>query len=143
MKGQLFLLTTLSPVVVILFMNLILFVPIIRAIQQHLSNKEKFQNDDIDIKRRARVTISTTVLLGLTWMLGIFAIGDFKIVFQWLFAILNSFQGLFIFIFHVILKHEVQQSVRRTLRYRYKKETISWTTSRTVISSPTMRMKMI
>ena len=43
------------------------------------------------------------VLLGLIWAFGILAIGDTKMIFQYLFCFFNSFQGLFVFIFFGIL----------------------------------------
>ena len=126
--------TTVIPVAVILMVNFILFIPIMRQIQNHLSTKEKYQ-DKKDYIRRIRVSFSCAVLLGLTWIFGIFAIGDFKVVFQWIFAVLNSFQGLLIFLFHVILKYEARQAFRRLFGIKYKKHRFSLSSS----SRSTMR----
>lgn len=56
-----------------------------------------------------RSTIKASVillpLLGLTWVLGLFAVNENTLVFAWLFTIFNSLQGLLIFILHV-LRHE-------------------------------------
>ena len=46
------------------------------------------------------------VLLGLTWLFGIIAIGDAKLAFQYLFCIFNTLQGLFVFILFCILPTE-------------------------------------
>ena len=43
------------------------------------------------------------VTLGLTWLFGAVAIGDAKLVFQYLFTIFNSMQGLLVFIFYCVL----------------------------------------
>ena len=53
--------------------------------------------------KKARQGIAIMVLLGLTWAFGILAIGDTKMIFQYLFCIFNTFQGLFVFIFFGIL----------------------------------------
>ena len=47
-------------------------------------------------------------LLGVTWLFGILALDRKTIVFQYLFAIFNSLQGFFIFIFHCLLNSEVR-----------------------------------
>ncbi|XP_028517757.1 adhesion G-protein coupled receptor D1-like [Exaiptasia diaphana] len=55
-------------------------------------------------------------LLGLTWLFGLISVNSETIVFQYLFAILNSLQGAFIFIFNYALNKEVRSSFRRTLQ---------------------------
>lgn len=52
-------------------------------------------------------------LLGLTWVFGIMAINRNTTAFQYLFAILNSLQGLFIFAFHCIGNTEVRHAYKR------------------------------
>ncbi|KAK2550499.1 Adhesion G-protein coupled receptor D1 [Acropora cervicornis] len=52
-------------------------------------------------------------LLGLTWVFGIMAISKDTIAFQYLFALLNSLQGLFIFAFHCIGNSEVRVAYKR------------------------------
>lgn len=49
-------------------------------------------------------------LLGITWLFGILALDSKTIVFQYLFAVCNSLQGFFIFIFHCLLNSEVRDS---------------------------------
>ncbi|XP_059154611.1 adhesion G-protein coupled receptor G2-like [Physella acuta] len=60
-----------------------------------------------------RATASLFILLGLTWIFAFCAIGKFRIVFNYLFAIFNSFQGLFIFTFYCMLKQEVVISLKK------------------------------
>lgn len=48
-------------------------------------------------------------LLGITWIFGVMALGSQTIVFQYLFALCNSLQGLFIFIFHCLCNSEVRR----------------------------------
>uniref|UniRef100_A0AAQ4RKZ9 Adhesion G protein-coupled receptor L2 n=1 Tax=Gasterosteus aculeatus aculeatus TaxID=481459 RepID=A0AAQ4RKZ9_GASAC len=43
-------------------------------------------------------------LLGLTWSFGLFFINEASIVMAYLFTIFNTFQGMFIFIFHCLLQ---------------------------------------
>ncbi|XP_071081483.1 adhesion G protein-coupled receptor L4-like [Haliotis cracherodii] len=47
-------------------------------------------------------------LLGITWTFGALAINSNTVAFQYVFALLNSSQGLFIFLFHVVFNDEVR-----------------------------------
>ncbi|XP_076067820.1 uncharacterized protein LOC143040596 isoform X2 [Oratosquilla oratoria] len=47
------------------------------------------------------MAVCVFILLGFTWIFGILAIKDARIVFSYLFCIFNTLQGFFIFIFHV------------------------------------------
>ena len=49
-----------------------------------------------------------SALLGLTWLLGIPMMDDAKLTFQYIFAILNSLQGVAIFIFQLGINPEVR-----------------------------------
>ena len=56
--------------------------------------------------QQARRALAIMVLLGLTWLFGILAIGDAKLAFQYLFCIFNTLQGFFVFILFCILPTE-------------------------------------
>ncbi|XP_030294724.1 adhesion G-protein coupled receptor G4 [Sparus aurata] len=55
---------------------------------------------------------SLTLLLGLTWTVGFFTWGPARIVLLYLFSALNSLQGLFIFLFHCLMKENVRKQWR-------------------------------
>ena len=46
-------------------------------------------------------------LLGISWSFGVLTMSSDKIIFNYLFAIFNSLQGLLIFVFHCILNKQV------------------------------------
>ncbi|XP_046549121.1 adhesion G-protein coupled receptor G2-like isoform X2 [Haliotis rubra] len=62
-----------------------------------------------------RGAVGVVILLGLTWVFAVFAIDRASIVFYYLFAITNSLQGLFIFIFYCIFKKDALTAWRRKL----------------------------
>ncbi|XP_078029832.1 adhesion G-protein coupled receptor G6 isoform X4 [Epinephelus lanceolatus] len=68
-----------------------------------------------EVLRNLRSVVSLTFLLGMTWGFALFAWGPVNLAFMYLFAIFNSLQGLFIFIFHCALKENVQKQWRRYL----------------------------
>ncbi|XP_008578143.1 PREDICTED: G-protein coupled receptor 64 isoform X5 [Galeopterus variegatus] len=56
-----------------------------------------------------------TFLLGITWGFAFFAWGPVNITFVYLFAIFNTLQGFFIFIFYCVAKDNVRKQWRRYL----------------------------
>lgn len=70
---------------------------------------------------QARIALSVTVLLGLTWTFAVFAVKDAEYVFQLLFCIFNSLQGFFICIFYTLTNKSVHQEVKGFLRKRFPK----------------------
>ncbi|XP_014840130.1 PREDICTED: adhesion G-protein coupled receptor G4 [Poecilia mexicana] len=81
-----------------------------------------------------RAVASLTVLLGLTWSLGFFSFGPVRVVMMYLFAICNSFQGFFVFVFHCLMKENVRKQWKAHLccgRFRVN-ETSDWSRSVTV-----------
>jgi hypothetical protein len=62
-------------------------------------------------------TIVLLPLLGITWIIGIFAVNENTTVFMWLFTILNSLQGVGILYFHVLRN----QNIRTTFRTFFRK----------------------
>ena len=51
--------------------------------------------------KKAQKSLAMTVLLGLSWIFGVFAIRDAKLAFEFLFCIFNTLQGFLTFIFSV------------------------------------------
>jgi len=47
------------------------------------------------------------VLLGPTWAFGLFYINTHSVIMAYLFTILNSLQGVFIFVFHCLMNEKV------------------------------------
>ncbi|XP_061902658.1 mucin-5AC-like [Entelurus aequoreus] len=62
-----------------------------------------------------RSVVGITFLLGLTWGFAFFAWGPVNLPFMYLFAICNSFQGFFIFVFHCAAKDTVRRQWRTYL----------------------------
>ncbi|CAH1799387.1 unnamed protein product [Owenia fusiformis] len=99
----------LAPVGIILIINLIAFVLVIHQLMGYSAKKlNKTERSNTAI--RLRGAISIVVLLGLTWLFALFSIGGANIVFSYLFAVFNSLQGLFIFVFYCVLKRDVQMA---------------------------------
>ncbi|XP_070189464.1 adhesion G protein-coupled receptor B1-like [Littorina saxatilis] len=60
-----------------------------------------------------------TPILGLSWIFGVMSVNDDTVVFQVLFVVFNSLQGLMIFILHCLLSKQVREGMQHKLR-RYQ-----------------------
>ena len=75
-----------------------------------------------DIFEQAQIAFGCSILLGLTWLFAILAVGKLTDTFQWLFCIFNSFQGFFIFMFNTARVNDVQKGWKRILGMKYQTE---------------------
>ncbi|XP_078699059.1 adhesion G-protein coupled receptor G6-like isoform X1 [Branchiostoma floridae x Branchiostoma belcheri] len=97
----------LAPVCLVLLLNCVMFGLVIRQLVGGAANEFK-KADKVETTTKLRGAIGLVILLGLTWVLAIFAIAEASLTFSYLFAIVNSLQGMFIFVFHCVLKKDVQ-----------------------------------
>ena len=102
----------MAPILLILVGNFVVFGLVIHQIRKLSQRSTERSTKFLDTKTQLRGAFAVVVLLGLTWIFAIFAVGGAGIAFNYLFAIFNSFQGLFIFIFYCLLKKDVKDTWR-------------------------------
>lgn len=100
----------LAPVLLILLINFIAFTLILRSLLS--SGTKVTKNRKTSGLTQARRGIAILVVLGLTWLFGILAIKDAKLIFQYLFCIFNSLQGLMVFLFYCVFSKETRRKWR-------------------------------
>uniref|UniRef100_A0A8C1GBC6 Adhesion G-protein coupled receptor G2 n=1 Tax=Cyprinus carpio TaxID=7962 RepID=A0A8C1GBC6_CYPCA len=99
---------------VIFVLNLAMFVVVmihLRRIKRRNPHNNQYHSSLHDLRSIAGLTF----LLGLTWGFAFFAWGPVNLAFTYLFAIFNSLQGFFIFVFHCALKESVRKQWRMYL----------------------------
>lgn len=69
-----------------------------------------------EVMAYVRLAFACSVLLGTAWVFGILAITSPRNVFQWLFCICNSLQGLLIFILCTLQNPEARKQWMRVFR---------------------------
>ncbi|XP_076445185.1 uncharacterized protein LOC143283056 isoform X2 [Babylonia areolata] len=71
-------------------------------------------------RKRAKSVVKAvcvmTPILGLCWVFGVMAVSDDTLVFQVLFVVFNSLQGLMIFVFHCLLSKQVREGFQSKRR---------------------------
>uniref|UniRef100_A0A5S6QF12 Latrophilin Cirl n=1 Tax=Trichuris muris TaxID=70415 RepID=A0A5S6QF12_TRIMR len=108
-----FVFSFVGPVIVVLAANLVLLFISMAIIVRHVPYSRAPQNPDKSvflsrIKLWIKGALILVVLLGLTWSLGILLVSQSAIAIAYLFTILNSLQGLFIFCFQVLMNKKVR-----------------------------------
>ena len=117
LHGVPFIVAFLTPTMLILVGNIVAYYFIIRSL---LTSGNKVTSDRKKIGfLQVKQGIAIMVLLGLTWLFGILAIGDAKATFQYLFCIFNTLQGWFVFLFFVVLPSGRRRQLQKLGRKKY------------------------
>ncbi|XP_016101205.1 adhesion G-protein coupled receptor G2-like [Sinocyclocheilus grahami] len=143
-----FYVTVVSFVTLVMVCNICMFAVVLVQIHKMRANKPSSSRKGF--LHDLRVVASLTFLLGLTWILSFVAWGPAKTPLLYLFSLLNSLQGFFIFLFYCLMKDNVRKQWRKHLccgRFR-QTEYSDWSRSVTLgakakgglqVSSPSMK----
>ncbi|XP_069749659.1 adhesion G-protein coupled receptor G4 isoform X2 [Narcine bancroftii] len=93
----------------VFLVNLTMSLVVLQQIRVMRSNR---RSNSSQLIHHLRATASLIVLLGLTWGLGFLSWGSAQLTFTYLFSILNTLQGFFIFLFHCLMKDNVRTQWR-------------------------------
>eukprot|EP00731_Ephydatia_muelleri_P028374 Em0020g18a len=92
-----------APVVLILLVN-VLFL-IMGLVVLFKKSRAKSTDDKVNkpvVVSLLKAAVILIPILGCTWIFGLLSVNQYTLVFTWLFAILNSLQGFFIFVCYVL-----------------------------------------
>ncbi|XP_047417534.1 adhesion G-protein coupled receptor D1 isoform X2 [Sciurus carolinensis] len=101
-----------APALLVIVVNLGILVAVTRVISQISADSYKIHGDPSASKLTVKAVAVLLPILGTSWVFGVLAVNDRALVFQYTFAILNSLQGLFIFLFHCLLNSEVRAAFK-------------------------------
>ena len=63
--------------------------------------------------KQCRNSLMVCILLGMTWVFALLAVGNLKYMFQLLFCVFNSLQGFFIFVMYTSAAEPVRSVLRK------------------------------
>ncbi|KAG5832566.1 hypothetical protein ANANG_G00292490 [Anguilla anguilla] len=109
----------IGPVGAILTMNLVSFCVILWSLRPTLANMKSDVSQSKDTRLIIFKIVTQFFVLGCGWILGFF---QSSTLLKYLFIILNSQQGTFIFIVHCLLNKEVRKEYRRWFSCLCRKE---------------------
>ncbi|XP_058394034.1 adhesion G protein-coupled receptor E1 isoform X3 [Diceros bicornis minor] len=103
----------LGPVCTIIVINSILLTLTLWILRQKLSSVNAQVSTLKDTRLLTFKAFAHVFILGSSWVLGIFQIGPLAGIMAYLFTIINSLQGAFIFLIHCLLNRQVREDYRR------------------------------
>jgi len=89
------------PICIIIFANFTVLIRVFYALRSSANGKKVTKEQRRSGISQLRIAVTFSCILGLSWVFGIFAVGDGRLAFQYLFCIFNSLQGFTIFVLHV------------------------------------------
>ncbi|WAR06917.1 AGRL3-like protein [Mya arenaria] len=101
-----------APALLIISLNIICLVLVFRKMLRMKAMESKKTTEKIQTSLRSLCVL--VPLMGVSWILGIFYINEDLYFMQYLFAICNGLQGLFIFLFHCALNKKRSSSKERS-----------------------------
>ncbi|XP_045061242.1 adhesion G protein-coupled receptor L2 isoform X12 [Coregonus clupeaformis] len=109
----------LGPVTFIIMLNLIFLVITMYKMVKHSTTLKPDSSRLEHIKSWVLGAFALLCLMGLAWSFGLFFINESSVVMAYLFTIFNTFQGMFILIFHCILQKKVRKEYIKCFRHTY------------------------
>ncbi|KAK3595406.1 hypothetical protein CHS0354_008838 [Potamilus streckersoni] len=105
--------TFVIPICLIILVNAIIFIMVTWKIFRRPKGMTINQSEWKMTLLSFKAALSIFVILGLTWIFGVVALGGAKVVFQYIFVILNAFQGFFIFLLFTAREKQVRDQWAR------------------------------
>ncbi|XP_045700304.1 adhesion G-protein coupled receptor D1 isoform X2 [Phyllostomus hastatus] len=121
-----------APALLVIVVNVGILVAVTRVISQISADNYKVHGDPSAFKLTAKAVAVLLPILGTSWVFGVLAVNHETVAFQYIFAILNSLQGFFIFLFHCLLNSEV----RAAFKHKTKVWSLSSSSGRSALPKP-------
>ncbi|XP_027442632.1 adhesion G protein-coupled receptor E1 isoform X2 [Zalophus californianus] len=126
----------LGPVCAIIMVNSILLTWTLCVLRQKLSSVNAEVSTLKDTRLLTFKAFAQLFILGCSWVLGIFQIGPMASIMAYLFTIINSLQGAFIFVIHCLLNRQVREEYRGWITRKIKPSSESQTSGMLLSSVP-------
>ena len=118
-----------GPISLVILINTIIFVRSIISFVAHSRRRKKLtskrQKFHEGLLRQLKMTVGLSVLLGLTWLFGLLMIESKQSWMQYVFVVLTTSQGVFIFLFQCVLRKSVRTCWKATVFQRSFSDTPS------------------
>ncbi|XP_072839276.2 adhesion G-protein coupled receptor D1 isoform X1 [Pogona vitticeps] len=101
-----------APALFVIVVNFCILIAVTRVISRISGENYRVRGDANAFKLTAKAVAVLLPILGSSWIFGVLAVNVHALVFQYMFAIFNSLQGFFIFLFHCLLNSEVRAAFK-------------------------------
>ncbi|XP_074059749.1 adhesion G protein-coupled receptor E3-like isoform X2 [Macrotis lagotis] len=127
----------LGPICAVFSVNFAFFLLVLWTLQRKLSSLNNEVSTLQDIRLLTFKALAQLGILGCTWCLGILQIGPAASIMAYLFTIINSLQGVFIFLVYCLLSHQVQEQYKKWFLKIRQTKSESYTLSNNIVSGST------
>ncbi|XP_070164590.1 latrophilin Cirl isoform X3 [Polyergus mexicanus] len=115
-----FIFSFVGPVILVILANLVFLSMAIYMMCRHANTSVAMKSKEHSRLASARAWLRGAIvlvfLLGLTWTFGLLYLNQESVVMAYIFTVLNSLQGLFIFVFHCVQNEKVRKEYRKFVR---------------------------
>ncbi|XP_045667930.1 adhesion G protein-coupled receptor E3 isoform X1 [Ursus americanus] len=126
----------LAPVCAIICVNLVIFLLILWILKRKLSSLNSEVSTIQNIRMLTLKATAQLFILGCTWCLGVLQVGPAAVVMAYLFTIINSLQGVFIFLVYCLLSQQVRKWFGEIMKSKSESETYTLSTKFGADSKP-------
>uniref|UniRef100_A0A8C6Q3U0 Adhesion G protein-coupled receptor D1 n=1 Tax=Nothobranchius furzeri TaxID=105023 RepID=A0A8C6Q3U0_NOTFU len=96
-----------APALFVIVVNIGILISVTRIISRISGENYKVHGDANAVKLTAKAVAVLLPILGISWIFGVLAVNTHSLPFLYIFAVFNSLQGFFVFLFHCLLNSEV------------------------------------
>ncbi|XP_037363828.1 adhesion G protein-coupled receptor E3 [Talpa occidentalis] len=121
-KNQGFIWGFLGPVCAIICVNFVFFFLVLCILKKKISSLNSEVSTIQNIRMLTFKATAQLFILGCTWFLGMLQVGSAEQVMAYLFTIINSLQGVFIFLVYCLLNQQVQKWFREIIKPKSESE---------------------
>uniref|UniRef100_A0A3B5MAE9 Uncharacterized protein n=1 Tax=Xiphophorus couchianus TaxID=32473 RepID=A0A3B5MAE9_9TELE len=101
-----------APALFVIVVNIGILISVTRIISRISGENYKVHGDANAVKLTAKAVAVLLPILGISWIFGVLAFNTHTTPFLYVFAVFNSLQGFFVFLFHCLLNSEVRAAFK-------------------------------
>ncbi|MEQ2257172.1 Adhesion G-protein coupled receptor D1, partial [Ilyodon furcidens] len=101
-----------APALFVIVVNIGILISVTRIISRISGENYKVHRDANAVKLTVKAVAVLLPILGISWIFGILAFNTHTTPFLYIFAVFNSLQGFFVFLFHCLLNSEVRAAFK-------------------------------
>ncbi|KAM6954462.1 adhesion G-protein coupled receptor D1 [Aplochiton taeniatus] len=101
-----------APALFVIMVNIGILISVTRIISRISAENYKVHGDANAVKLTAKAVAVLLPILGISWIFGVLALNTHSLLFLYMFAVFNSLQGFFVFLFHCLLNSEVRAAFK-------------------------------
>uniref|UniRef100_A0A8C4Z5L8 Adhesion G protein-coupled receptor D1 n=1 Tax=Gadus morhua TaxID=8049 RepID=A0A8C4Z5L8_GADMO len=101
-----------APALFVIVVNIGILISVTRIISRISTESYKVHGDANAVRLTAKAVAVLLPILGISWIFGVLTVNTHSLAFLYIFAVFNSLQGFFVFLFHCLLNSEVRAAFK-------------------------------